>query len=89
MLQSLGHNKPTLRVLEIGAGTGGTMTNLLEGLQSEFDERLYSKYSYTDISSGFFVAAKERFKEYKNIEFSVLISLRILSSKDSRKEAMI
>ena len=72
MLQSLGHNKPTLRVLEIGAGTGGTTTNLLEGLKSEFGERLYSKYSYTDISSGFFVAAKERFKGYQNIEFSVL-----------------
>ena len=72
LLQSLGHNKPTLRVLEIGAGTGGTTTNLLEGLRSEFGERLYSKYSYTDISAGFFVAAKERFKEYPNIEFSLL-----------------
>lgn len=72
LLQSLGHNKPTLRVLEIGAGTGGTTTNLLEGLKSEFGERLYSKYSYTDISSGFFVAAKERFEDYQNIEFSVL-----------------
>lgn len=72
LLQSLGHNKPTLRVLEIGAGTGGTTKNLLEGLRSEFGERLYSKYSFTDISSGFFVAAKERFKDYQNIEFSVL-----------------
>lgn len=72
LLQSLGHNKPTLRVLEIGAGTGGTTSNLLSGLQSEFGERLYSKYSYTDISAGFFVAAKERFKDHPNIEFSVL-----------------
>lgn len=61
-----------MRVLEIGAGTGGTTTNLLSGLQSEFGERLYSKYSYTDISSGFFVGAKERFKDHPNIEFSVL-----------------
>ena len=72
LVESLGHNKPTLRVLEIGAGTGGTTSNLLDGLKSEFGERLYSKYSYTDISSGFFVAAKERFKDYPNIEFSVL-----------------
>ncbi|TVY84105.1 Highly reducing polyketide synthase FUM1 [Lachnellula suecica] len=72
LLQSLGHNKPTLRVLEIGAGTGGTTKNLLDGLKSEFGERLYSKYSYTDVSSGFFVAAKERFKDYQNIEFSLL-----------------
>jgi len=59
-------------VLEIGAGTGGTTTNMLLGLKSEFGERLYSKYSYTDISSGFFVAAKERFKDHQNIEFSIL-----------------
>ena len=59
-------------MLEIGAGTGGTTTNMLLGLRSEFGERLYSKYSYTDISPGFFVAAKERFKDYGNIEFSVL-----------------
>lgn len=72
LLQALGHKKPTLRVLEIGAGTGGTTSNLLDGLESEFGERLYSKYSYTDISAGFFVAAKERFKEYENIEFRVL-----------------
>ena len=72
LLQSLGHNKPTLRVLEIGAGTGGTTSNLLDGLKSEFGERLYSKYSYTDISAGFFVAAKERFKDYQNIEYAVL-----------------
>ena len=67
LLQALGHCKPTMRILEIGAGTGGTTTNLLQGLQSEFGERLYSTYSYTDISSGFFVAAKERFKKFQGI----------------------
>ncbi|KAK5997937.1 Highly reducing polyketide synthase pspA [Cladobotryum mycophilum] len=72
LLQAIGHKKPTLRVLEIGAGTGGTTSNLLDGLRSEFGECLYSKYSYTDISAGFFVAAKERFKDYPNIEFQVL-----------------
>lgn len=72
LISSLGHQKPTLRVLEIGAGTGGTTSNLLEGLTSEFGQQLYSKYTYTDISPGFFVAAKERFKEYNDMEFRVL-----------------
>lgn len=72
LVSSLGHKKPMLRVLEIGAGTGGTTSNLLEGLTSEFGQQLYSKYTYTDISPGFFVAAKERFKEYNGIEFQVL-----------------
>ncbi|KEY68600.1 hypothetical protein S7711_05782 [Stachybotrys chartarum IBT 7711] len=72
LLQALSHKKPTLRILEIGAGTGGTTMNLLNGLKTEFGEHLFSKYSYTDISSGFFVAAKERFKDYQNMEFRVL-----------------
>ncbi|KAJ4338021.1 hypothetical protein N0V95_008172 [Ascochyta clinopodiicola] len=72
LLRSLGHCKPTLRVLEIGAGTGGTTTNMLAGLKSTFGEPLYSQYSYTDISSSFFVVAKERFKDHPNMSFSVL-----------------
>ncbi|KAH8688932.1 S-adenosyl-L-methionine-dependent methyltransferase, partial [Phaeosphaeriaceae sp. PMI808] len=57
---------------KISAGTGGTTSNLLEGLTLEFGEQLYSKYTYTDISPGFFVAARDHFKEYKNMEFQVL-----------------
>jgi SAM-dependent methyltransferase len=33
---------------------------------------LYSKYTFTDISAGFFPAAKERFRGYKNIDYRVL-----------------
>lgn len=71
-LQLLGHNKPTLRVLEIGAGTGGTTGTILGGLQSRFGERLYSKYTYTDISPGFFSAAQQRFRDNEGIEYKVL-----------------
>ena len=70
--QLLGHAKPTLRVLEIGAGTGGTTAGALRDLTSEYGERMYSEYGYTDVSAGFFVAAKERFKDYQNIQYAVL-----------------
>nr|ALQ32752.1 putative polyketide synthase [Fusarium anthophilum] len=66
-----GHTRPTLRVLEIGAGTGGGAQVILEGLTNG-KERLYSTYAYTDISAGFFVAARERFKAYKGLDFRVL-----------------
>nr|ALQ32767.1 putative polyketide synthase [Fusarium aywerte] len=66
-----GHTRPTLRVLEIGAGTGGGAQVILEGLTNG-QERLYSTYTYTDISAGFFVAARERFKSYKALDFRVL-----------------
>ncbi|KAL8836758.1 MAG: hypothetical protein Q9170_002787 [Blastenia crenularia] len=71
-LQLLGHTKPNLKVLEIGAGTGGTTAAVLNDLITESGQRTYSEYCYTDISAGFFVTAKERFKEFQNIEYAVL-----------------
>jgi acyl transferase domain-containing protein len=41
----LGNSKPTLRVLEIGAGTGGTTAAVLRALTSAYGERLYSSYT--------------------------------------------
>lgn len=68
-----GHTRPTLRVLEIGAGTGGSTQVILEGLMSKNGvDRLYSTYAYTDISAGFFVNARERFKAYPALDFRVL-----------------
>ncbi|CAG7923142.1 unnamed protein product [Penicillium olsonii] len=64
----LTHSKPNLRVLEIGAGTGGSTAQVLEVLTRGGDP-LYSKYTFSDISPGFFVAAKERFSSYSNIEY--------------------
>ncbi|RYP54562.1 hypothetical protein DL768_000622 [Monosporascus sp. mg162] len=66
------HYKPNLKILEIGAGTGGTTAAILPILRSEYDERMYFSYTYTDISSGFFVAAKERFREFDAIDYRVL-----------------
>lgn len=67
-----GHSYPNLRILEIGAGTGGTSAIALRNLVSSYGEPLYSKYSYTDISPGFFPTAKERFKDYPNIQYQIL-----------------
>ncbi|KAL1618724.1 Type I Iterative PKS [Neofusicoccum ribis] len=68
LLQHLGHKKPLLRVLEIG----GTTHAILRGLRSDFDERLYSQYTFTDVSSGFFHAARERFADAAGLDFAVL-----------------
>ena len=71
-LSLLSHKNPGLRVLEIGAGTGGTTSVALDSLTSEFGERMYSAYHYTDISAGFFVNAKNRFRHASNVKYSVL-----------------
>ena len=46
-----------LRVLEVGAGTGGTTESVLPALPPGRTD-----YVYTDISAGFFAAAAERFE---------------------------
>ena len=66
------HYKPKLRILEIGAGTGGTTNIILPALRSTYGERMYYEYTYTDISTGFFVAAKDRFKDYDALVYRVL-----------------
>ncbi|KAK9413713.1 putative KR-domain-containing protein [Seiridium unicorne] len=61
----LSHKKPNLKILEIGAGTGATTALILESLVSSSGDRAFQLYTYTDISAGFFVQAKERFKNVR------------------------
>ncbi|GAQ45906.1 polyketide synthase [Aspergillus niger] len=76
----LTHSKPNLRVLELGAGTGGSTVNFLRWL-TPGGKSLYSNYTFSDISSGFFAAARERFRAYPDIEY---LSLDI--SKDPSEQ---
>lgn len=69
---ALGHSQPTLRVLEIGAGTGGTTAHILGALQSDTGTRMFETYMYTDVSAGFFPAAKEKFNDFAGLEYKVL-----------------
>jgi SAM-dependent methyltransferase len=71
-MQLLGHSKPTLRVLEISASTSSLTALIIEALHTSYDKRIYSKYTYTDISAGFFVAAQERFMNMPGVEYAVL-----------------
>jgi len=72
LFQLIAHSKPNLRILEIGAGTGGTTSTILPALISESGERMYFSYTYSDVSSGFFVTAKERFRQHEGFEYAVL-----------------
>ncbi len=56
-----------LRVLEIGAGTGGATGSLLPILPPE-----RTQYVFTDASAAFFVAAKKRFEPYDFVEYRCL-----------------
>src|SRR5262249_20828548 len=55
-----------LRVLEVGAGTGGSSAAILPILPPERTE-----YWYTDLSTYFFIEAKERFAAYPFVRYAV------------------
>ncbi len=57
----------TLRVLEIGAGTGGMTGGLLSILPAERTE-----YFFTDVSPMFLVKAEERFSDYSFVNYGIL-----------------
>lgn len=56
-----------LRIVEIGAGTGSTTASVLPCLPAN-----RCRYDFTDVASGFFVAAKEQFQEYEFVNYQVL-----------------
>ena len=63
--------KPTLRILEVGAGTGGTTELILRELARCGGNPSYSIYTFTDISAGFFAQARERFSYAPNMDYKV------------------
>jgi SAM-dependent methyltransferase len=68
-VRMLAISKPTLRILEVGAGTGGTTELILRDLQLAGGNPCYSVYTFTDISAGFFPQARERFAYAPNMEY--------------------
>ncbi|OHF03980.1 polyketide synthase [Colletotrichum orchidophilum] len=64
LFQLLSHKRGRhLRILEIGAGTGGLTLRILKDLTDCFEDgKALGTYMFTDVSAGFFPAAKERFQ---------------------------
>ncbi len=56
-----------LRILEIGAGTGGLASQVLPLL-----ERSLHSYVFSDVSAGFFSAAAQKLAAFPEVEFKIL-----------------
>ncbi|KAE9370652.1 hypothetical protein N431DRAFT_559764 [Stipitochalara longipes BDJ] len=67
----LTHTRPNLRILEVGAGTGGTTETILRDLVRPDRHPVYGMYTFTDVSAGFFPQAKERFAYAPNMDYRV------------------
>jgi microcystin synthetase protein McyG len=57
----------TIRILEVGAGTGGTTSHVLNGLPFK-----RTHYVFTDISEMFLTRAKGKFQEYPFVDYRIL-----------------
>lgn len=67
-IANLAHKNPHLKILEIGAGTGGMTSHVLNVLGGAGGTTpRFTEYVYTDISSGFFEGAREKFKDWSHL----------------------
>lgn len=58
------HKNPRSRILEIGGGTGGCTQLVVDALG---DSKPVDRYDFTDVSAGFFEAARERFADWRDV----------------------
>lgn len=76
-LDALAHKRPDIKILEVGAGTGGVAGHILQTLTDygEHESRVprFSHYAYTDISPSFFEAAQSMFVDFHDrVSFKTL-----------------
>ncbi|RDI84031.1 hypothetical protein Vi05172_g6068 [Venturia inaequalis] len=72
VLEIIGHKEPNLKILELGAGSGGATRPALEALHSEHSFPLYQDYTFTDVSTAFLSRAQTKFEASRNILYSLL-----------------
>lgn len=59
-IDAMSHKNPGMKILELGAGTGGATSSIVD--TPERHPR-YSEYAFTDISPSFFAKAQEQFQD--------------------------
>lgn len=71
VIQTLGNSRP-IKVLEIGAGTGGTTKDLLKQLSTLPGTTTRVEYTFSDISSSLVAAARKKFAMYDFMRYETL-----------------
>ncbi|PGH16663.1 hypothetical protein AJ79_01535 [Helicocarpus griseus UAMH5409] len=72
-IKLMAFKNPKMKILEIGAGTGGASLPTLQALDDPVDGLLFDRYCYTDISSGFFEKARDKFAHWEHrMDFKTL-----------------
>ncbi|KAI8964847.1 hypothetical protein F5Y11DRAFT_57289 [Daldinia sp. FL1419] len=69
LLDIASHENPAMRIMEVGAGTGGMTGHVLKMLQERekrYGSPSFGHYTYTDISPAFFERASKRWPELQS-----------------------
>lgn len=69
LLDLAAHENPNLRILEVGAGTGGVTKYVLSALgemEAATGSTRFAEYTYTDISPSFFESASNRWSAFRD-----------------------
>jgi SAM-dependent methyltransferase len=61
-----------MKILEIGAGTGGATRRILKTLEAESLFKRYQEYTFIDLAPSFLSAAQHDFASYRGIKYSIL-----------------
>ena len=77
LIDAFAHKNPAMKILEIGAGTGGATLSVLDTLTNHGEQEIgaprFARYDFTDISAGFFEKANDLFKaQADRMSFRVL-----------------
>lgn len=72
MIDLMAHKNPRMRILEIGAGTGGATRLVLNALAGDTNFKRYEDYTFTDITTSFLSSAQSAFSAHRSINFKTL-----------------
>ena len=72
ILDLLVHKNSSMRIIEIGAGTGGATRIAMQALCSDSGSNLYKGYTFTDVSTSFFAHAQEESCDQRSMVFKKL-----------------
>ena len=68
----IAHKRPSMKILEIGAGTGGATRLVLDTLEGRSQFKRYKDYCFTDITPSFFAKAQDEFSGCVGIDYKTL-----------------